>query len=176
MKQTIVGLLSFPVWAWALQTSYFVGEIRILTPKGETQGLSLALTKRTMDPAKRVIVEEILHVPPQGEAISLTHISQVTEDHFTIRDVGNRLRGEGTLHGTPWSWEKWETRGTFDGKRRFSSKSHLASGVLLVKREIFEDTGKAAMVFSEEYRSIPQDLYDLLHAKLMRAPAKTPLS
>jgi len=176
MRKLLALLLLVPSLAFAAHTDYYVGDLRTLSSQGEVQGHSLVLTKRTQDPAAKVIIEEVLHLPAQGEPTVLTQVIQVNGNHLTLLDSSKRIRGEGTLHGKAWAWEKWDVEGTVDGNRKFKSRSHLAGGNLLVRKEFYDVAGKLKTIFSEEYRPITQDLYEMLQAKLNHAPAKTPLS
>jgi len=176
MKQLLVSFLLFPLLAAASQSQYYIGELRTLSDKGDVQSLSVALSKRTQDPKQKVIVEEILHVTAHGDTTHFTQVSQVNGEKFSIQDSAKRMKGEGKLFGKAWQWDRWDAEGLVDGKRRFTSRSHMAGGMLLVRKEFFDTNGKLATVFSEEYRPISHALYELLYARLNQSPGKTPLS
>lgn len=178
MKKLFASLLFCLIATPALasQIDYYIGELRTLSAKGDLQSLSVALAKRTLDPKLKVIIEEILHITAHGDTTHFTQVSQVNGDKYAIQDSAKRMKGEGKLFGKAWEWDRWDAAGLVDGKRRFTSRSHLAGGMLLVRKEFFDPAGKLSTVFSEEYRPISHDLYELLYTRLNQNPAKTPLS
>lgn len=158
-----------------ITTSHWLGEIKITSPSGRKHGTAFSLMKRTLDPAVKVIVEEVLHVSA-GEAKPYLTIYKVENDQkgFTVRDADGAFSGKGTLTGKPWQWTSWKTAGTMkDGTGSFRSNHHFAKGQIIVRKEFLDAKGKAKVIFSEELRHISPELYDLLHAKLSRA--KSPL-
>ena len=176
MKQLLVLLLLYPLLAAATQSQYYIGELRTLSDKGDLQSLSVALSKRTFDGKLKVIIEETLHINAHGDTTHFTHVSQVDGDKYIVQDSAKRLKGEGKLFGKPWQWDRWDAEGLVDEKRRFTSQSHLAGGLLLVRKEFFDPAGKLTTVSSEEYRPISHALYELLYARLSQNLRTPPLS
>ena len=157
-------------------TSYLLGEIKIVSAAGKDHGKSLSLSKRTMDPKAQAIIEEVVHVTSQGEVKEYLTVMKVNGSRFTMKDGEDTYRGEGELTGKPWQWTKWKAKATFiDGTGGFRTQHHLVPGGILVKKEFFDPHGKLRLKFTEDFKFISQEAYDIIHGKLTKTLAKAPV-
>jgi hypothetical protein len=66
------------------------------------------LTRRTVDPANRQIVEDVVHDDAGGRGPRRFHVVMAVDGaRFTMTEASGGATGSGALVGEPWRWTSW---------------------------------------------------------------------
>src|SRR6266404_883807 len=96
----LIGSLSVQICSAAeVETSYYVGEIKLSSESGQPLGSQAMLTERTYDPGHGVIGERAIVVKPDGTVDDYPMSMNVKGDTFTLDDPKKFMEGTGTLFG-----------------------------------------------------------------------------
>jgi hypothetical protein len=150
-------------------TEYYLGEVKTLSPAGQTLATSLSLARRTLQPAENRIVEVVATIEAGKPVREFTTVFEVSGAKFTIKDDGGTFAGTGELAGEPWRWSGWRYEVQFTGARQGTMKGEDAKGPagLTVTKSFATPDGTVRVRFAEELKPIGADAYRILRAKLV---------
>lgn len=152
------------------QTAYFLGEVKMSSPSGQSYGSSVSLVKRTLKPAKNKIAELVLSIDPKQPPQEYATVFDVKGSKFTVKDEQGTFSGEGELLGKAWEWTGWKYSVNLIGQRKGTLKAEdtFSGEGLLVKKSFYSPDGRLQVVFSEDLKPISKEMYELLRAKILQ--------
>jgi hypothetical protein len=158
----------------AAATEYFHGTSEVYPlPRAEGAppvATTRALIRRTVDPARSVIVEDVVSEDGRGRpAREYVVTMTVSGAAFTMEERAGAFRGTGTLEGPPWRWSAWTSHAVLPDGGMVDSRDRLTDASLEVEKEYRGAHGAVLMV--EHFARIDHAAYDRLRAELGVAPA-----
>ena len=152
------------------QITYFLGEVKMSSALGQPYGSSLSLVKRSLKPVENKIIELVLSLDSKQPAREYTTVFDVKGSKFTVKDEEGTFAGEGELLGKAWAWEGWKYSVNMLGERKGTLKAEdtFTGSILIVKKTFYSPDGEVRIIFSEEFRPISKEMYEILHARLLQ--------
>jgi hypothetical protein len=140
-------------------TLYVEGPSVGTLPTGRTVPNGDVLARRTLDPATRRIVEQVVAADGRRSASECEVVMTVEGTSFTMKESNGGFEGDGTLEGTPWRWSVWRSTSRLpDGTRVESLDSRSADGLTARKRVINRD-GAVVIQTVERLRPISAERF-----------------
>ena len=151
-------------------TSYYLGEVKMTSPTGQPYGSSISLVKRTLRPDENQIVEIVLSIDAAKPPQEYTTLFTITGNRFVVRDQEGTFEGRGELIGSMWEWTGWKYSvnmlGTMKGK--VEADDALSAAGIVVSKSYYSPDGALRVRFAEELKPISSEMYEILHAQLLR--------
>jgi hypothetical protein len=148
------------------ETTYYLGESRMMSPDGKIIRTSLSLVKRVVSKKDSRIEEHVLSV---GEKDSKAFVATlaVKDAKFSVSEKSGSFTGDGELVGEAWKWTAWKSVTKLaGGAGTVTSEDKLTERGISAKKTFTGADGKVALRFEEELTTISRKTYEILYARL----------
>lgn len=155
------------------EVTYYRGLSAVALTTGQTVGTIEVLLKRSLDPARGTITEQIAQrSSKKGEIpVEFAITSKVSGNHYTSYEPTLGIQGEGDLVGDPWKWKSWTSHSVLqDGSSVDATFTREGSG-LQAEKEVRGPLGVLRLTMSETYQPLSAEVFELGRSEMLGVPA-----
>jgi hypothetical protein len=168
----LVAVVLVPMGALAVppEKLYYLGEVKLSAPTGQSMGSQVILLEKTLDRDQAMIIERAIVVKADGNSEEWTMRMAVKEDNtFTLTDDAKKVEGTGKLFGPAWKWTYF--KGTFKAANgiQIEDENFMADdSVGSARKKVTGPDGRIYMYMDMSLKGVTPKTFEILRAGLMK--------
>ena len=142
----------------AAEVTCYYGPSESFLPGGQKVGVTSVLLKRTLEPAKNTITEQVVTIDPRPDVLAREYVltMQVSGARFTLTDSHKTVSGAGQLVGEAWKWQAWRSKAKLpDGGTLETAFAVVPQGLRVIKK-FFGADGHLRLTYNEMLKPVPE--------------------